>query len=118
MGTDDTDRYLNALDEPRRSTLEQLRRDILEILPEAEECFAYGMPAFKVNGKTVAGFAAFKNHVSYLPHSGSVLDALEPDLTGYERTKASLHIPIDQPLPRGLVAKLVTTRLAQLRLEP
>jgi uncharacterized protein YdhG (YjbR/CyaY superfamily) len=56
------DRYLAALDEPKRSTLDALRKSIMEIVPGAEQCISYGMPAFKVKGKTVAGFAAFKNH--------------------------------------------------------
>jgi uncharacterized protein YdhG (YjbR/CyaY superfamily) len=116
MAAPDIDSYLADLDEPKRSTLEQLRRDIVAVLPDAEECISYGMPAFKVQGKTVAGFAAFKDHLSYLPHSGSVLAALEPDLAGYEHTKGSLHFPIDQALPPSLVNKLITTRLAQLGL--
>ena len=111
------DSYLADLDEPKRSTLEQLRRDIVAVLPDAEECISYGMPAFKVQGKTVAGFAAFNDHLSYLPHSGSVLAALEADLAGYEYTKGSLHFPIDQPLPPSLVTKLITRRLAQLELD-
>jgi uncharacterized protein YdhG (YjbR/CyaY superfamily) len=72
------------------------------------------MPAFKIHGKTVAGFAAFKHHLSYLPHSGSVLPALRDDLAGYEMTKGSLHFAIDKPLPRRLVKKLITTRMRQL----
>ena len=56
-------------------------------------------------GKTVAGFGAFKNHPSYLPHSGSVLPALGAHLAGYECTKGSLHFPVDQPLPPALVKK-------------
>jgi uncharacterized protein YdhG (YjbR/CyaY superfamily) len=74
------------------------------------------MPAFKVDGKTVAGFAAFKNHLSYLPHSGSDLPTLASELTGYESTTGSLHFPIDEPLPRDLVDKLLTTRMKQLGL--
>jgi len=112
----DVDRYLAGVDEPKRTTLEQLRQDILAALPDAEECISYGMPAFKVEGKTVAGFAAFKQHLSYLPHSGSVLPALQPDLAGYDQTKGSLHFPIDESLPAPLVKKLIVTRLAQLGL--
>jgi Domain of unknown function (DU1801) len=52
-----------------------LRQYIRDALPDVEECISYGMPAFKVDGKTVAGFAAFKNHLSHLPHSDSVLPA-------------------------------------------
>ena len=116
MSEHDIDEYLAALDEPRRGTLEALRRTILEVVPQAEQCISYGMPAFKLQGKTVAGFAAFKHHLSYLPHSGSVLTALGDDLAGYDMTKGSLHFAIDRPLPKRLVKKLITTRLQQLHL--
>jgi uncharacterized protein YdhG (YjbR/CyaY superfamily) len=118
MAARDIDEYLAGVDEPSRSTLEQLRRSIRQVVPDAEECISYGMPAFKLHGKTVAGFAAFKNHVSYLPHSGSVLPALADDLAGYESTKGSLHFPIDEPLPPDLVATLITTRMRELGLLP
>ncbi len=116
MAASDVDNYLAGVDEPKRSTLEQLRRSILGALPDAEECISYGMPAFKVRGKTVAGFAAFNNHLSYLPHSGSVLPGIAGDLVGYEFTKGSLHFPIDQPLPLALVKKLLDARLMELGL--
>jgi len=116
MAAADIDAYLADLDEPKRTTLQQLRQDILEVVPDAEECISYGMPAFKVRGKTVAGFAAFKNHLSYLPHSGSVLPALAADIADYDGTKGSLHFTVDQPLPKDLVTKLVTARLQQLGL--
>jgi uncharacterized protein YdhG (YjbR/CyaY superfamily) len=112
----DIDRYLATLDEPKRSTLEALRMSILEIVPEAEQTISYGMPAFRVSGKTVAGFAAFKNHLSYLPHSGSVLSEVDDDLAGYERSKGALRFAIDEPLPKPLVRKLVITRMRQLGL--
>lgn len=116
-GRQEIDRYLAALDEPKRSTLEALRAAILEVIPEAEQCISYRMPAFKVQGKTIAGFAAFKNHLSYLPHSGSVLPALADDVAGYEQTKGSLHFAIDKPLPKRLVRKLVNTHMQQLGLK-
>jgi uncharacterized protein YdhG (YjbR/CyaY superfamily) len=116
MAAADIDTYLADLDEPKRTTLQQLRQDILEVVPDAEECISYGMPAFKVRGKTVAGFAAFKNHLSYLPHSGSVLPALAADIADYDGTTGSLHFTVDQPLPNDLVTKLVTARLQQLGL--
>ena len=116
MSKGDIDRYLAALDEPKRGTLEALRKSILEVVPEAEQCISYGMPAFKLHGKTVAGFAAFNHHLSYLPHSGSVFPALGDALAGYEMTKGSLHFAIDKPLPKRLVKKLITTRLRQVDL--
>ncbi len=115
MSQQEIDEYLAALDEPKRSTLEDLRRSILEVIPEAEQGISYGMPAFKVDGKVVAGFAAFKHHLSYLPHSGSVLPELGEDVSGYEMTKGSLHFPVDQPLPKALVQKLIAVRLSHLQ---
>lgn len=91
MATADIDRYLATVDEPKRATLGQLRRDVRAVLPDAEKRISYGMPALKVRGKTVAGFPAFRDHLSYLPHSGSVLTTLEDDRAGYDHTKGSLQ---------------------------
>jgi uncharacterized protein YdhG (YjbR/CyaY superfamily) len=107
------DAYLDALEEPKRSTLARLRDTIMAIVPDAEQCISYGMPAFRLRGKTVAGFAAFKHHLSYLPHSGSVIPQLGKELQGYTSTSGSLHFPVDQPLPEALVRKLLAVRMAE-----
>ena len=105
------DAYLSALPEPQRSTLEEMRRRIREVVPDAEQGMSYGVPAFKVAGRTVCGFAAFKHHLSYLPHSGSVLAALEEELGGRAHTKSSLHFSPGEPLPRTLVRRLIEAKL-------
>jgi uncharacterized protein YdhG (YjbR/CyaY superfamily) len=107
------DRYLAALEEPKRSTLARLRQTILDILPEAEQGIAYGVPAFKIRGKTIAGFAAFKTHLSYLPHSGSVFPQLRDELRDYQFSTGALRFSVDQPLPAPLVEKLIAVRLEQ-----
>jgi uncharacterized protein YdhG (YjbR/CyaY superfamily) len=107
------DAYLDALEEPKRRTLARLRDTIMAVVPDAEQCISYGMPAFRLRGKTVAGFATFKNHLSYLPHSGSVIPQLGNELEGYTSTKGSLHFPVDEPLPERLVRKLLAVRMAQ-----
>jgi uncharacterized protein YdhG (YjbR/CyaY superfamily) len=109
------DAYLANLEEPKRTTLRELRQTIHDVIPDAEQCISYGMPAFRLHGKVVAGFAAFTNHLSYLPHSGSVLSALADDLAAYVSTPGSLHFPVDQPLPRPLVEKLIEVRLREVR---
>jgi uncharacterized protein YdhG (YjbR/CyaY superfamily) len=85
-----------------------------EIVPEAEQVISYRVPAFRVRGQTVAGFAAFQKHLSYLPFSDSVLSQLADQLEGYTMTKSALHFPVDHPPPRTLVKKLIAVRLRQV----
>jgi uncharacterized protein YdhG (YjbR/CyaY superfamily) len=113
VSAEEIDQYLQALDEPKRATLDQLRQTILDCVPQAEQGMSYGLPAFKVGGKTIAGFAAFKNHLSYLPHSGSVFPQLEQALQGYSRSAGALRFGVGQPLPAALVAQLIAVRLRQ-----
>ncbi|HVY11598.1 MAG TPA: DUF1801 domain-containing protein [Mycobacteriales bacterium] len=113
MSAEDIDAYLAGVEEPKRATLEEMRRRILEVIPDAEQTISYGLPAFKVDGKVVAGLAAFKCHLSYLPHSGRVFDELTGDLADYTYTKGSLHFEIDEPLPRTTIKKLIETRINQ-----
>jgi uncharacterized protein YdhG (YjbR/CyaY superfamily) len=112
------DEYLSGVDEPKRSTLEALRRTILELIPEVEQCISYRVPALRVQGKVVAGFAAFKDHLSYLPFSGSVLGRLEAELGGYEVAESALHFPPGRPLPSALVRKLLEVRLEEIQPSP
>ena len=115
MSKRDIDEYLATVEEPKRATLQKLRQTIRDILPDAEEVISYGMPAFRLNGRVIAGFAAFKNHLAYLPHSGSVFTELRDDLASYASTEGSLHFPIDKPLPKALVKKLIAVRLRQVK---
>jgi len=113
-GVDD---YLDGAPEPQRSTLVTLRAALRELLPDASEELSYGVPAFKVGGKAVAGYAYFQKHCSYFPHSGSVLSELAADeLAEYEWSKGTLRFPVDEPLADSLVARLVNVRKAQLGL--
>jgi uncharacterized protein YdhG (YjbR/CyaY superfamily) len=114
MSAAEIDEYLRAVDEPKRGTLQALRRTILEIVPDAEQGISYRVPAFRIRGKVVAGFAAFKDHLSYLPFSGSVLGQLGDELRDYTMTKSALHFPVDHPLPKEIVKKLIAVRLAEM----
>jgi uncharacterized protein YdhG (YjbR/CyaY superfamily) len=113
MSAEEIDRYIDALAEPKRTTLARVRQTIVDLIPEAEQGISYGFPAFRVRGKTIAGFAAFKNHLSYLPHSGSVFPELEDELRGYSTSSGALRFSVDEPLPAPLVEKLITVRLQQ-----
>ncbi len=108
------DQYLARVTENQRAVLQQLRQTIKQIVPDAEECISYAMPAFRLHGKVVAGFAATAKGCSYFPFSGSTLGTLADDLRGYEQTKSSLHFTPDRPLPTAVVRKLLQARIAEI----
>lgn len=108
------DEYLEAAPEPHRTTLTALRATLRGLLPDATEELSYGMPAFKVSGKAIAGYAHFKGHCSYFPHSGTVLPELAGQLGDFDWDKGTLRFPPDRQLPDDLVERLVATRMRQL----
>ena len=67
-----------------------------------------------MHGKVVAGFAAFKDHLSYLPHSGSVFKQIPEEVARYQTSSGALQFPIDQPLPKALVNRLIDLRLKEV----
>lgn len=114
MTVREVDNYLAKVPEPQRSTLLSLRKTILEVIPEAEEVISYGFPGYKLDGKIICGFDAFKNHCSFFPHSSLVIPELEHELRNYKTSKGALQFAVDKPLPKTLVRKLIKTRLRQL----
>ncbi|MBK7644084.1 MAG: DUF1801 domain-containing protein [Planctomycetes bacterium] len=82
-------------------------------MPKAEECISYGVPAYRLEGRIVAGFAATSKGGSYYPFSGSTLASLASEIGGLSSTKSALHFTPSSPLPPSLVRKLVKARLAE-----
>jgi uncharacterized protein YdhG (YjbR/CyaY superfamily) len=109
------DEYLADVTGPRRAALEKLRKTIRRVIPEAEECISYNMPAFRLKGTVVAGFLATAKGCSYFPFSGTTLETLARDVVGYKQTKGSLHFDAVRPLSAALVRKLVKARIAETK---
>jgi uncharacterized protein YdhG (YjbR/CyaY superfamily) len=109
------DDYLKRTPDDRRRILEDLRAKIRSVIPDAEECISYRLPAFRLNGDLVAGFCATAKGCSYFPFSGSTLKTLARDTSRYTQTKGSLHFSSDTPLPLALVRKLIKARIAETK---
>jgi uncharacterized protein YdhG (YjbR/CyaY superfamily) len=107
------DAYLATVRGEKRAALDRLRKTIRAIVPKAEECISYGIPAFRFKGRIVAGFSATAKGCSYFPFSGSTLRSLADDLEDYGKTKSSLHFDPAEPLPMTLVRKLIKARIAE-----
>jgi len=109
----DVEDYLSRVPEPARSTLEKVRAAIRSVVPaEATECISYQIPTYKYKGMLVS-FAAFKNHCSFFPASYAVIRKFNRELKAFDVSKGTIRFPLDQPLPAGLVKKMVKARLAE-----
>jgi len=106
--------YLAAVPEKPRAALERLRRLVREAAPEATEGIAWQMPAVKAHGRWLVGYAVFKDHCSFFPMSGALVEVFAEDLQGFVTTKGTIHFTPEQPLPAALVKKMVKARLEEV----
>jgi uncharacterized protein YdhG (YjbR/CyaY superfamily) len=105
--------YLATLPDERRAALEQLRQTIKAAAPDATETIAYQMPAFRLDGRFLVSYAAFKAHNSLFPASEAAVEALGEELTPYLAGKGTIRFPADEPIPTALVTRIVKIRLAE-----
>jgi uncharacterized protein YdhG (YjbR/CyaY superfamily) len=105
--------YLENVTDEQRAALKKLRTQIRAVIPDAEECISYRLPAFRLDGKVVAGFSARAKGCSYYPFSGRTLRTLAKDVAGYSKTLGALHFDAKKGLPSALVRKLLKARIAE-----
>lgn len=106
-----TDDYISQFPEKQQAALEQIRKTIKAAAPAAEEVISYQMPAYKQNGMLVY-FAGYENHIGVYP-TPSAIEAFKKELAVYKGAKGSVQFPIDQPLPIGLIKKIVRFRVKE-----
>lgn len=105
------DEYLAGVSDEKRAALQQLRKTILGVIPKAEECISYQMPAFRHEGRVLVYFAAAANHCAFYP--GGMVNEFKDDLEGYETSKGTIRFQPERPIPASLVRRIVKARMAQ-----
>lgn len=107
-----TDDYINSFPPEVQVRLNQIRNIILTLAPTAIESMSYGMPAYKLNGKPLVYFAGYKNHIGfYATPSGH--EAFANELSKYKQGKGSVQFPLNQPLPIGLIERMIVFKTNQ-----
>jgi len=109
----DIDSYISQLPAGVRPIVQKVRQTIQIAAPQATEVISYQMPAFRQHGILVY-FAAWKKHIGlYPPISGD--PAIEKAVAKYAGPKGNLQFPLDEPMPYGLIKRIVKLRLKQDR---
>ena len=104
------DAYMASLPEDRRGPMEELRRAIWTAAPDATEVIAYNMPAFRLEGRFLVSYEAFKRHYSLFPWSDAMLEELGDRLRPYAVGKGTIRFPAGEPIPMDLVTRIVEIR--------
>ena len=107
----DIDKYISGFTKNKQKLLKHLRDIIRMAAPQAQEVISYGMPAFRQNGMLVY-FAAWKNHIGFYPTS-SAIKTFKKDLSNFEVSKGTVQFPLDKPIPKGLVTKIVKFKVKE-----
>jgi uncharacterized protein YdhG (YjbR/CyaY superfamily) len=111
-GRADVDAYLARVPEPARSTLGKIRAMIMAAAPkDATEAISYKIPSFQYKGALV-WYAAFKKHCSFFPMDLSLLDEFGEELKKYKTSKGTIQFPLNEPLPKKLVTRIVKARVS------
>ena len=106
----DVDGYIKTFPKEIQKFLGQIRMTIRQAAPEAEESISYGMPAFKINGKPLVYFAAFKNHIGfYATPTGH--EEFADELSQYKQGKGSVQFPLNKAMPLDLIERITKFRV-------
>lgn len=107
------DEYIAAQAHPQAALLQALREAVLEAVPDAEETINYGVAAFSLVEKGKRDqqimIGAFKHHVGLYPHPETI-EKFKDELAGFKQGKGSIQFPLDQPIPKALIVKMVKYR--------
>jgi len=110
----DIDGYIGTFPKETQKLLKRIRTAIRRAAPKAEEDISYGMPVFRMNGRPLVYFAAFKNHIGFyaLPTGHS---EFADELAKYKHGKGSVQFPLDRSIPFDLIRRITEFRVWEIQ---
>ena len=111
MDHQDIDSYISGFTADKQKKLEELRSLVRAVAPEAQETISYGMPAYKLKGVLVY-FAAHRNHIGLYP-GAMAISHFEAELSSFHTSKGTVQFPLDHPLPKALIKKIVLYKVQE-----
>jgi uncharacterized protein YdhG (YjbR/CyaY superfamily) len=100
----DHESFFFAASPEARLRLEAIQALVEQLVPGADRCVSYGMPAFRL-GKVFFYFAAFKKHIGIYPPLKEPATLVE-ELAAYRGPKGNLSFPHSVPLPLELIGRV------------
>src|SRR5207249_7939101 len=97
------DEYLASVNANHRDASQKIREAIHAVAPNAEECISYGIPAFRLNGRSLVFFGAWANHRALYPGSSATLKKFRNELRDFQTSKGTIRFSPGNPLPVPLV---------------
>jgi uncharacterized protein YdhG (YjbR/CyaY superfamily) len=108
------DLYIGSFPDDVQVVLREVRRTIREAVPDAAETISYRIPAMTLHGKNLVSFAAWKHHISVYPLPDAEADpAFAQELAPYLAGKGTVRFPLGEPIPHGLIQRLVVLLVRQ-----
>lgn len=114
MSSNPIDQFISNYPPEIQTILQKIRALIQKSAPGAEEAMSYGIPTFKLNGKNLVHFSAFKEHIGFYP-TPSGIEKFKKELSAYEGAKGSVKFPLDKPIPYALIMKIVQFRVKEVK---
>jgi uncharacterized protein YdhG (YjbR/CyaY superfamily) len=106
------DEYISGFPNDVRKILEKMRMTIRKAAPGAAEKISYRIPTFTLNGRPLIYFAAHKNHIGLYPAPRGI-EGFKKELSDYEGGKGTVRLPLDKPIPFGLISRIVKFRVKE-----